>query len=81
MSVRGQIKNGVVVLDDGTVLPEGAIVQVQLEPPAIAEKPADTLGPTLYETLKPFIGCLNDMPPDMSVNLDHYLYGAPKQVE
>lgn len=36
-------------------------------------------GPTLLESLKPFIGVIKDMPPDMSENLDHYLYGTPKR--
>jgi hypothetical protein len=26
-----------------------------------------------------FIGSVKDLPSDMSVNLDHYLYGHPKQ--
>jgi hypothetical protein len=35
--------------------------------------------PTHAETLKEFIGCLNDLPSDAALNHDHYLYGAPKK--
>ena len=40
---------------------------------------ADDDGPTLFERLEPFIGKLQGLPPDASVNLDHYLYGLPKR--
>ena len=33
----------------------------------------------LLELMRPYIGMANDLPSDMSVNLDHYLYGVPKQ--
>jgi hypothetical protein len=33
----------------------------------------------LMEALRPYIGIAKDLPPDMSKNLDHYLYGHPKQ--
>lgn len=36
-------------------------------------------GDLLYERLKSVIGAARGMPPDASVNVDHYLYGAPKQ--
>ncbi|MGO9115925.1 MAG: hypothetical protein ACLP9L_42505 [Thermoguttaceae bacterium] len=34
---------------------------------------------SLYEQLKPIIGAAKDLPPDASVNVDHYLYGHPKK--
>ena len=40
---------------------------------------ADKLPPTLYERLKPFIGKAKGLPPDASINHDHYLYGLPKR--
>lgn len=70
MTVSGHVRNGVVVLDEPTKLPEGAAVEVNL----IEEDD----GPTLLESLKPFIGVIKDMPPDMARNHDHYLYGTPK---
>ena len=84
MSIRGRIKNGVIVLDEPAELPEGAEVRVQVVPTTTLDAaPSQTEPPdmTLYEKLKPFIGCLDGLPPDASVNLDHYLYGAPKQKE
>ncbi len=36
-------------------------------------------GPTLAERLKDFIGAVDDLPEDASVNVDHYLYGHPKK--
>jgi hypothetical protein len=29
--------------------------------------------------MKDFVGTVPDLPPDASVNLDHYLYGTPKR--
>jgi hypothetical protein len=34
MAVRGHVRNGVVILDEPTQLPEGATVRVELESPA-----------------------------------------------
>ncbi len=36
-------------------------------------------GPTLAERLKDFIGSVDDLPEDASINLDHYLNGHPKK--
>lgn len=72
MTVSGHIQNGVVVLDEPNTLPEGSAVEVHL-----IQDDAD--GPTLLDSLKPFIGVIKDMPPDMARNHDHYLYGTPKR--
>jgi hypothetical protein len=75
---RGHIRDGRIELDEQVRLPEGAPVEVSItpQPPATAE---DELGPTLYERLKPVIGIAKGLPPDASINVDHYLYGHPKQ--
>ena len=80
MTYRGKVKNGVVVLDGPHVPPEGAPVSVRLLKPA-ARRPSRAAKPgrTLYERLKPFIGIAEDLPSDISINHDHYLYGAPKR--
>jgi hypothetical protein len=78
MSFQGHVVNGVVVLDDGATLPEGAEVRVELVPARPNTPPAEE-SPSLYDALKPFIGQAEGLPADMSVNLDHYLYGAPKR--
>ena len=81
MVLRGHIENGAIVLDDPQVLPEGAAVEVSIVPSAAA--PAGTNPeraiPTLYDRLRPFIGKFDGLPPDASINHDHYLYGTPKK--
>jgi len=78
MTYRGHVKNGVVVLDGPARPPDGAAVTVgllgQAQPAGTSRK-----APTLYQRLKPFIGLTGHLPPDASANVDHYLYGAPKQ--
>jgi hypothetical protein len=71
MIYRGHVHNGVVVLDDPAALPDGALVVVDLV--------AEDTGATLYDRLKPVIGTAQGLPPDAAQNVDHYLYGQPKQ--
>jgi hypothetical protein len=78
MTYRGHVKNGVVVLDDAVSLPEGIRVGVELLEDAPVSPEPDHI-PSLYERLKPLIGKAEGLPPDASVNLDHYLYGLPKR--
>jgi hypothetical protein len=75
---RGHIRDGRIELDEQVRLPEGAPVEVTItpQPPAVGEH---ELGPTLYERLKPVIGIAKGLPPDASINVDHYLYGHPKR--
>jgi hypothetical protein len=76
MSFIGHIKNGVVVFDTPVTLPEGSEVRVELSVGSIAS--TEEL-PPLYESIKHLIGQAKGLPPDMSINHDHYLYGTPKQ--
>ncbi len=78
MVYRGHIKDGRIELDEQVRLPEGAPVEVSVtpQPPPVGE---GELGPTLYERLKPVIGIAKGLPSDASINVDHYLYGHPKQ--
>ena len=71
MSFQGHIENGVVVFDEPTLLPEGAVVHVEL-----AAAPARK---TLAERFKNIIGTVHDLPADMADNHDHYLHGTPKK--
>ena len=83
MTLRGKIKRGKVLLDQPATLPDGTEVEVRplkrkgkaKKPPKAKKQPPRSLA----TRLAPFIGAANDLPPDMSVNLDHYLYGHPKQ--
>ncbi len=78
MTYRGYVKNGVVILEAPAELPDGT--QVRVEPLSVQQSDADEEDlPTLYERLEPFVGKAQGLPPDMSVNLDHYLYGVPKK--
>ncbi len=95
MGVRGRVKGGVVVLDDSGSLPDGTVVRVEpvedAEPAKAAEQAPETNpegmaedpreGPTLYESLRDFVGIIKDGPPDWAENHDHYLYGTPKKTK
>ncbi|MEK7755743.1 MAG: hypothetical protein AAB385_00860 [Planctomycetota bacterium] len=72
MTYRGRVKNGVVVIEGAAIPPEGAEVEVAL----VTRE--ETI-PTLAERYKDIIGILDGLPPDASVNHDHYLYGTPSQ--
>ena len=78
MTYRGHVNNGVVVLDDAVTLPEG--LSVRVEPAeSVSDEDDEKNIPTLLERLAPFVGKLEGLPPDASVNVDHYLYGLPKR--
>ena len=80
MTYKGKVKNGVVVLEGKRLPPDGAAVSVRVLGTLARRAGRVKKGaPTLYERLKPFIGIADDLPPDASINLDHYLYGAPKE--
>ncbi len=68
MTYRGRVEKGTIVLDEPAALPEGAAVTVELAP--AADRPSPLLR---------LAGRAVDLPPDASVNLDHYLYGHPKR--
>ena len=83
MTVRGKIKQGKVLLDDPKALPDGTEVEVRAikkarksaKPKPRKQQPARSLA----ERYAGFIGKAKGLPPDMSEQLDHYLYGLPKQ--
>ncbi len=71
MTYHGKIRNGVIELPAEANLPEGAEVRVELiEPRAALDEPDAAY---LLEELAVETGM-----PDLSVNLDHYLYGHPQ---
>ena len=86
----GMIHNVDAIYDQGVfrpvaplTLPNGTPVHLRVE----TQSQVDTVEgktdegeiPTLLERLKDFVGTVHDLPPDASVNLDHYLYGTPKR--
>ena len=77
MSYRGHIEDGVVVLDEDVQLPNGTAVNVEPVMPVLTEPVEDDI-PTLYDRLKPFVGAVQGLPPDLAKNHDHYLHGTAK---
>ena len=78
MMYRGHVEKGVIQIEGRVALPEGAEVEVHL----LTEGPsAGVTGkiPPLRQRLTDFVGQADGLPPDASVNLDHYLYGLPKR--
>ena len=71
MSYRGRVHNGVVVLEGGVKLPEGAAVKVETIEASLPEETDDRVY-RLAELASP-TGI-----PDLALNIDHYLYGHPK---
>lgn len=82
--VRGKVMKGKVVLEKPRAFPEGTEVEVRpvkaRKSAARKPKPAKpkTKPRSLTERLRTVIGKAKNLPPDASVNHDHYLYGLPK---
>lgn len=82
MTYSGTVRNGVVVLKEGTTLPEGSDVQVVLQTPPQTTA-SDDSSRSIWDDLAKLgrevesIPC--DLPEDLAMNHDHYLYGAPKR--
>lgn len=73
MTYRGRVEHGVVILDPGVELPEGAQVTVEVEPkevPAV-DQSADPLARMPSLAVETGIR-------DLAANIDHYLYGHPR---
>jgi hypothetical protein len=73
MTCKGRVKNGVVILEEGVSLPENAEVNVEL---VDQHEPGEP--PSWADVLKDAIGIVDDLPPDMARNHDHYIHGTPK---
>ncbi len=78
MVYRGHVENGVIQLEGSITLPEGIEVRVEIVAPTPGGE-SEGGGLSLYERPKPVIGAAKGLPPDASVNVDHYLYGHPKK--
>ena len=85
MVFRGKVKNGKVLLNDPKALPDGTEVEVRpvKKRPRQARPAKGAKGRpkqrSLAERFGNVIGKAKGLPPDASVNLDHYLYGHPKR--
>jgi hypothetical protein len=72
MQMEGTVQNGVVILDNGHQLADGTRVQVIV-------REAATEKITLRDRLLKLAGTVDDLPPDMARNHDHYIHGTPKK--
>ena len=84
MTIRGKVKNGKVLLDKPRAFPDGTEVEVRSVKKRGKRSKAGTKKKkppprSLAERYAAFIGKAKGLPPDMSANLDHYLYGLPKR--
>ena len=71
MTCHGKVRNGVVELPADANLPEGAEVRIEViesSGPANEQDPVYSIGELAVDTGVP----------DLSANLDHYLYGHQK---
>ena len=76
MTLKGSVQGGKIVLPVGVTLPEG--IEVDIEVPASSVDPS-TAKTELGRKLLELAGSCDGLPEDLSVNLDHYLYGTPKR--
>jgi hypothetical protein len=72
MTVHGHVRNGVIVLDSATSLPEGAAVAVSL----IDNEAVPT--PQKERPILKHSGVIKGLGPDASRRIDEELYGAPE---
>ena len=91
MVYTAQVKNGVVVFDNGSP-PEGAKLRIEVVVPD-AKTPRTQGGsdqgsqageqsparPAIWDKLLKLAGTVKGLPPDMAENHDHYIHGAPKR--
>ena len=71
MTCTVKVANGTIQLPPGIKLPDGAEVQLTI--------PDSATQPSFAERYAAYIGMANDLPADLSVNLDHYLHGHHKK--
>lgn len=70
MSVTATVENGSITLPSDITWPSGSQVRIEL---------VESSGPTLADSLREFIGIVDDRPADYAENIDHYLHGHPKK--
>jgi len=70
MTYKGVVKDGMVVLEDGTGLSDGTVVRVV---PLAAADAGER--PSVYERFEALAGRARDLPDDPARRHDHYLQG------
>jgi hypothetical protein len=82
MTYKGKVQNGVILVEEGVRLPEGAEVQIELADgvDAASKKIGE---PTIWQKLAELGRWAEtqpcDLPSDLAANHDHYLHGTPKR--
>jgi hypothetical protein len=76
MSLEGRIHEGTVVFNQPVPLAEGTRVRVE---PLAEKTTAQGQGQSLLERLGDVVAAIDDLPVDLAVKHDHYLYGTPKR--
>ncbi len=79
MTIQGRIKDGVVVLQNGSTLPDGTQVTVRPVNRTARKAPSRAAKPLGRRKLLKHAGKAKGLPPDAARNLDHYLYGHAKK--
>ena len=87
MVFRGHVRNGVVLLDEPAILPEGAAVQVEVLEDVHEARPGPTCGEKSLSIEQELASIWQDVPADelaslprdLSNNLDHYINGVAKK--
>jgi hypothetical protein len=72
MTYMGRMQNGKVVFDGEEKPLDGTTVRVDV----VEENVDDS---SLSKALLKLAGSVEGLPPDASINIDHYLYGLPKK--
>ena len=75
MTIKGRVVNGQIVLEPGSVIPDGTDVSVHFRDPLpLTGRPA-----TVGERLLALAGTIPDLPTDAAAQHDHYARGVPKR--
>jgi predicted DNA-binding antitoxin AbrB/MazE fold protein len=78
MTYLGHCENGVIKLNDGVTIAEGAVVRVEVLASNEAEEQSAPAPRTLAERYKSIIGKAKGLPADFAEQHDHYIHGTPK---
>jgi len=71
MTCTVKVANGTIQLPTGLELPDGAEVQL-IVPDSLTE-------PSFADRYAAYIGAADDLPADLSANLDHYVHGHARK--
>ncbi|MCI0492845.1 MAG: hypothetical protein L0Z07_07905 [Planctomycetes bacterium] len=82
MTYQGTVQNGVILIDGGVRLPEGAEVRIEIADgvqPRADTSGEPTIGQKLAALARKYENLPCDLPEDLAINHDHYLHGLPKR--